>query len=63
MWDNCMTLEYVNYIPWTPRTNWEFAYNSYIQTKLGNLGGVMLLTLCAGIAVHPMRICKKHYLP
>ena len=38
-----------------------FVYYSYIQTKLGNLGGVILPTLCIGIIIHPKNIHGKHY--
>ena len=34
-------------------------YYSYIQVELGNLGGVILLALCAIIIVHPNKIFKK----
>ena len=47
-----MTLEYVNHIPWDPQTKWECLF--IIHTFMLNLdmGGVILLALCARINVH-----------
>ena len=48
MWVGSTTLEYVNYIPWgSPHKMRIFFYYSYIQSELGNLGGVKLPTLSA----------------
>ena len=38
-----------------------FIYYSYVHVKLGNLGGVLLPALCAGIIILYKTIRRKHY--
>ena len=55
-----MTLEYVNSTPWTLNKVRISVCYSYIQAKLGNLGGYILSALCVGIIIRPDNICRKH---
>ena len=59
MWVGFMTLEYVDYISWALNKVRIYIYYLYIHVELGNLGGVILLALCAIIIVHPGNVCRK----
>jgi hypothetical protein len=63
MWVGSMThMEYVNCIPQVSWTNQDYLFTIHtIKVELGNLGGIMLPALCAGIIIHLMNIHRKHY--
>jgi hypothetical protein len=51
---DCMSLEYVIYITWGPQTNRKHSFNLHtFMLNFGNLGGVILLTLCTIVIIHP----------
>ena len=60
MWVGSMTLEYELYSMGPSNKVGIFVDISYVQAKLGILGGVILRALCAWITVHPNNISTKH---
>ena len=48
MWIGSITLEHVNYIMWVLEQTGNICLLFIVYVELGNLGGVILLALCAG---------------
>ena len=58
-----MTLEHGNYILWGPSNKMRiFIYHSHIQARFGNLGGILIPTLCSRTIFHPKNIPQNYSL-